>query len=116
MNARTVRALTGITDKSLIRVQASSACTSWSWFDPGSEDHLRSEELEATLWPLSALRSLKVSWVRDATAQGDHSQYEWDAAWVVTLLGGQTISLPASRWCPIERTASASKPSRARRE
>lgn len=27
---------------------------------------------------------------------GDHSQYEWDSDWVVTLRDGQTISLPSS--------------------
>jgi hypothetical protein len=37
VNGRTVWALTGITDKCLIRVRASSACESWSWSSPGSD-------------------------------------------------------------------------------
>lgn len=93
---RTVWVLTGITDASLIRVHASSACDGWSWREPGSEDQHRGEDLAATLWPLSALRSLKVARVGDdTTGQGD-SAFEWDADWVVTLRDGETISLPSS--------------------
>lgn len=100
VNGRTVWALTGITDKSLIRVQASSACESWSWLSPGSEEDRKGEDLGATLWPLSALRSLKVAGVRDATWQGDSRQHLYDAAWVVTLRGGDEVSLPACKTMP----------------
>jgi hypothetical protein len=93
---RTVWDLIGITDARLIRVHASSACEGWSWKHPGSGDQQRGEDLVATLWPLSALRSLTVARVsHDTTGQKD-SAFEWDADWAVTLLGGETISLPAS--------------------
>ena len=94
---RTVWVLTGVTDASLIHVLASSACDGWSWQEPGTEDQRRGERLEeATLWPLSAVRSLNVARVRDTTEMGDHSRYEWDSDWVVTLRDGKTISLPSS--------------------
>jgi len=93
---RTVWVLTGVTDASLIRVRASSACDYWSWERPGTTDERRGEELEATLWPLSALRSLDVTRVRDTTTWGDHSKYEWEADWAVTLRDGKAISFPTS--------------------
>jgi hypothetical protein len=93
---RTVWVLTGVTDASLIRVRASSACDGWSWQRPGTKDENRGEELEATLWPLSALRSLNVTRVRDTTTWGDHSKYEWEADWAVTLRDGKAISFPSS--------------------
>jgi hypothetical protein len=97
---RTVWDLIGITDASLIRVHASSACDCWSWTHPGSDDQQRGEDIVATLWPLSALRSLKVARVgHDTTGQKD-SAFEWDAAWVVTLLGGEEVSVPASEMIP----------------
>jgi hypothetical protein len=96
VNGRTVWALTGITDKSLIRVQASSACESWSWSEKGTEEDRQGEVLEATLWPLSAVRSLKVSGVRDTTWEVGSVQFEYDAAWAVTLRGGDEVSVPAS--------------------
>jgi hypothetical protein len=96
VNARTVWALTGITDKSLIRVQASSACDSWGWSEKGTEEDRQGEVLEATLWPLSAVRSLKVSGVRDTTWEVGSVQFEYDAAWAVTLRGGDEVSVPAS--------------------
>jgi len=97
---RTVWVLTGITDASLIRVHASSACDGWSWKHPGSEDQQRDEDLVATLWPLSALRSLKVARVGHDTTGQEGSAFEWDAAWVVTLLGGEEVSVPASETIP----------------
>lgn len=93
---RTVWVLTGVTEASLISVRASSACNFWSWQWPGSTDERRGEELEATLWPLSALRSLKVTQVRDTTMPGDNSKYEWEADWAVTLRDGKPISFPSS--------------------
>ena len=93
---RTVWDLIGITDASLIRVHASSACDGWSWKHPGSEDQQRGEDLVATLWPLSALRSLKVARVGHDTTGQEDSAFEWDAAWVLTLRDGKTISLPSS--------------------
>ena len=97
---RTVWDLIGITDASLIRVHASSACDGWSWKYPGSEDQQRDEDLVATLWPLSALRSLKVARVGHDTTGQEGSAFEWDAAWVVTLLGGEEVSVPASEMIP----------------
>jgi hypothetical protein len=105
---RTVWVLTGITDASLIRVRASSAHDGWSWQEPGSKDQQRDEDLAATRWPLAALRSLNVAHVQDATFQGD-SEFEWDADWAVSLLGGEMISLPAS-------TATANRTTRERVE
>jgi hypothetical protein len=93
---RTVWDLIGITDSSLIRVHASSACDGWSWKRPGSGDQQRGEDLVATLWPLSALRSLKVERVGHDTTGQEDSAFEWDAAWVLTLRDGKTISLPSS--------------------
>jgi len=97
---RTVWDLIGITDASLIRVHASSACDGWSWKYPGSEDQQRDEDLVATLWPLSALRSLKVARIGHDTTGQEDSAFEWDAAWVVTLLGGEEVSVPASEMIP----------------
>jgi hypothetical protein len=98
---RTVWVLIGITDASLIRVRASSACDGWSWQEPGTEEQRRGELLEeSTLWPLSALRSLEVARVRDTTARGDHSRYEWEADWVVTLRDAKRISLLPSQKVP----------------
>jgi hypothetical protein len=93
---RTVWVLTGITHASLIRVRASSACDGWSWKYPGSGDQQRGEDVVATLWPLSALRSLKVERVGHDTTGQEDSAFEWDAGWVVTLRDGKTISLPSS--------------------
>ena len=92
---RRVWILTGITDASLIRVCASSAYDGWSWQEPGSEEQQGDEDLAATRWPLAALRSLNVAHVHDATFRGG-IEFEWAADWAVTLLGGETISLPAS--------------------
>jgi hypothetical protein len=98
---RTVWVLTGVTDASLIHVLASSACDGWSWQEPGTEDQRRGERLEeSTLWPLSALPSLEVARVRDTTARGDHSRYEWEADWVVTLRDAKKISLLPSQRVP----------------
>lgn len=93
---RTVWVLTGVTHASLIRVHASSACEYWSWERPGATDEREGEELEATLWPLSAVRSLNVTRVRDTTTWGDNSSYEWEADWAVTLRDGKVISFPSS--------------------
>lgn len=97
---RTVWVLTGITDASLIRVQASSPCDGWSRHKAGSDGERQGEDLEATRWPLSALRSLKVAGVRDTTEPSDNSQYESEAVWVVTLTDGEEVSVPASRTLP----------------
>jgi hypothetical protein len=96
VDSRTVVVLTGITYTSLIRVRASSTHEGWSWQEPGSDDQQRGEDLTATRWPLSAVRSLHVTRVSGMTGRGD-SAFEWEADWVLTLPGGETISLPASK-------------------
>jgi hypothetical protein len=93
---RAVWVLTGVTDASLIRVRASSACDRWSWERPGTRDEHRDEKSEATLWPLSAVRSLNVTRVRDTTEPGDNGKYEWEADRALTLRGGEVISFPSS--------------------
>lgn len=93
---RTVWVLTGVTDTSLIRVQASSACENWCWEWPGKTPEREGEQLEATLWPLSAVRSLNVTRVHDTTTRGDNSQYGWETDWAVTMRDGKTISIPSS--------------------
>jgi hypothetical protein len=104
VESRTVWVLTGITYTSLIRVRASSTREGWSWHEPGSDDQQRGEDLAATRWPLSTVRSLNVARVSDMTGQGD-SAFEWKADWVLTLLGGETISLPASKVAPNQAEA-----------
>jgi hypothetical protein len=102
--SRTVWVLTGTTYTSLIRVRASSTRDGWSWQEPGSKDQQRGEDLAATRWPLSAVRSLNVARVSGMTARGD-SAFEWEADWVLTLPDGETISLPASRVTPSQAEA-----------
>jgi hypothetical protein len=94
--AREIWVLTGITDASLIHVHASSACIGWGWEEPGSEEDVRGEEVEATLHLLTAIRSFKVARIHSTGGPQDHNEYHWDAAWTVTLRDGETISLPAS--------------------
>ena len=92
---RTVWVLTGVTDACLISVRASSATRYWSWQVPSSAADRPGEDLEASLWPLSAVRSLKVTRVRDTTERGDNSKFEWEAGWTVTLRDGKVLSFPS---------------------
>ena len=91
----TVWVLTGITDRSLIHVRVSSVLNGWSWQNLGTVDERQGKDLAATLWPLTALRSLTVDRVIDTAGRSD-GPFEWDTNWVVTLSGGDTVSIPSN--------------------